>query len=1001
MGEIERFLSAVLAWGSGGYVWLQALYAKNPRCTKQGSYRRHGYTTAAELLRSAAAINVEYVDVYFCLSMQRSDHVRSKDGAHAFRALFCDIDVRPGDPNHYETFEEAKEALLRFCHLIGIPEPSWIVHSGHGLHAYWCSHRDLSVAEWRPIAEAFKTAAMAASPKLLIDMSVTADASRILRLPGTLNWKREDYHTHDPDSPQPVQLLPSSEAVYEFDVVFADMVRDFPYDPTARRPAGPQVGMASEFAAQLMPGDRFGAGIDVNTIGLVPFEGVKKVCGWLRHVYDTHGEHEDQPRWNQAVLCATFMQDGQTLAHEFSNAYPRYTAEDTNELWHRKNNERTRSGERIGWPSCLAIKDLGAEACQTCPLSGKGKSPLWHGYVAYRETITAEQIDAEVKELGGEKPAYLRLPPGFYIDEQSRISAYMAPVMSGTKLKSGGRLLWLFANAVPTAPRIEGIGEHYGIRFTIETTRGRTQEVFLSAHDTHSQREIRKAYAVSGALLNPDSEAKDMLDKFSTSWLDSLRKEDVSEERDLGELGWRYRNGAIVGFIYGGVFYRSDGSTAPSMPSVAESEFYRWYRPAGNTTVWAQASKLITDRKRPQLDLIIASAFAAPLTVFAGSLYGPVLVVWGDSGTAKTTAQQVASSVWGQPKQTRESLISTPKSILGRLGRTRNLPSFWDDVQDERHLEGLFNTMFVATEGAEGSRLNVDTSVKERKQWQTMMVVGANMSFVEFLTRKQKSTTAGMRRVFEVHLKKMANEPGMINALEASRTFASLEHHYGHVGQQYAKLLACEHEYVSGLVTEVINRFSAKVGANSDEAFWVGLCGVLLVGAMLSRTFGADIDIARLEHYLVGAFFENRRVRAEEGTEGGTYEHTEHALTGFINEHYLEGHFIVVQNRWFNRHTVIHSLRDPNTGKTIYIQVVRDDRMLIVSKRAFRAWLDKQDIRSRHVFTGLAQWFSAEEKRMTLGSGTAFAQTQEACFFIPVPEDGPLVEFLDGTARKA
>ena len=48
--------------------------------------------------------------------------------------------------------------------------------------------------------------------------------------------------------------------------------------------------------------------------------------------------------------------------------------------------------------------------------------------------------------------------------------------------------------------------------------------------------------------------------------------------------------------------------------------------------------------------------------------------------------------------------------MQGRLGRTKNLPAYWDDIQDERHQEALFQTMFVATEGAEGGRLNTDAT---------------------------------------------------------------------------------------------------------------------------------------------------------------------------------------------------------------------------------------------------------------------------------------------------
>ena len=84
------------------------------------------------------------------------------------------------------------------------------------------------------------------------------------------------------------------------------------------------------------------------------------------------------------------------------------------------------------------------------------------------------------------------------------------------------------------------------------------------------------------------------------------------------------------------------------------------------------------------------------------------------------------------PSKPGSRLNSTAKSVQGRLGRTKNLAAYWDDIQDERHQESLFQTMFVATGGAEGGRLNPDSSYKERKEWQTLLVACTNASFVEY-----------------------------------------------------------------------------------------------------------------------------------------------------------------------------------------------------------------------------------------------------------------------------
>ena len=331
-----------------------------------------------------------------------------------------------------------------------------------------------------------------------------------------------------------------------------------------------------------------------------------------------------------------------------------------------------------------------------------------------------------------------------------------------------------------------------------------------------------------------------------------------------------------------------------------DDEFHSHYKPAGRRDAWCEAARLLTNRKRPELDIIISIAFAAPLTAFTGTLFGALLSVWGEPGSSKSTAQQVAAAVWGNFKQTRESLNSTAKSVQGRLGRIKNLPAFWDDIQDERHQDALFQTMFVATEGAEGGRLNIDASYKNRLEWQTLLAACSNASFVEHLIKKQKSTTAGMRRVFEIEFKYEPNkkDPGIINAHEAGKIFGALEHNFGRIGAEYARILATEHKEIELMLDEITKDFMQEVNGTGDENFWWGICGCLLTGAALARRLGAEMDVEAMRAFLVDAYHSNRKIRGTEGTEGGSAANTEQSLAAFLN-HYVGGGYVVCTDKLF------------------------------------------------------------------------------------------------------
>jgi hypothetical protein len=906
-------------------------------------------------------------NIYFCISHQALNSGQ-RDRAHA-TGLVCvpmDLDVKPGSDKHYQSIPEALAALFTFCDETGIPRPALVVVTGGGVHAYWLSNRVLTVEEWQPYADGLKHSAIKAGLKF--DRQCTGDAARVLRIPGTFNWKYED-------GPRPVRLIQQYCTGEKLD--FSDSFKKILGTPgtsgSVRTRVPPKIQVAAAFKA--LPVKSLAEGIVNPDIPPLPFDPIKEECGFLREAWETGGKDYDQPKWNITTLIATFLDDGNTLAHRFGDQHPDYTFEQTEEMWARKNRERKE--KNLGWPKCQTIAGLGSTHCAGCPHYPKGKSPVNIGYEAFANPAT----DEDLKELGGKRSSDMRLPEGYCIDQTGRICAIQRARTEKGKIQPARLvLLWL---TVLKEPSLQFQNGKFGLGFIANTDRHGTAEIFLHSGNVLKEMGLFKHMAEKCVLPNTEKGVRDMAEKFMVSWLDKLLKEDVAI-RDSGTMGWRYDKSERVGFVYGNILYHEDGRDVPLIAST-DNDFRSWYTPVGTREAWLDAARLLTDRRRPELDIIIAIGFAAPLMTFAGTLYGAIISVWGEPGTAKSTAQQVAAAIYGHPKQTRESLNSTPKSVQGRLGRCRNLAAYWDDIQDERHQDALFQTMFVATQGAEGGRLNTDASMKERLEWQTLLVACSNASFVEYLTRKQKSTTAGMRRVFEIEFNKHDKEPGIINATDAGRVFAALERNYGVIGAEYARMLANEHKDIDLMVADVIKEFCDKVGGTGDEAYWWGTCGVLLAGAQLANRLGATLDVAAMDDYLQMAFYNNRTIRGSEGTEGGTLSNTEHGLTSFLNHYVGSGNVIYVDRAFEHKHKKLEVLRAPNPGHPIVVQIVRDQRTITFSKREMRDFLHKREIQARQVFNGLLKYYKAREIRGTLGAGTAHSQSQEVCFEMHVP----------------
>ena len=92
-----------------------------------------------------------------------------------------------------------------------------------------------------------------------------------------------------------------------------------------------------------------------------------------------------------------------------------------------------------------------------------------------------------------------------------------------------------------------------------------------------------------------------------------------------------------------------------------------------------------------------------------------------------------------------------------------------------------------------------------------------------------------------------------------------------------------------------------------------------------------------------------------------------------------------------NRHSGVTVRHSPQYERSIYVQIVRDQRLIIVSKHAMREFFKKHEVQAKGIFDGLKKYFGAGEEKITLGAGTYCSQVQESCFVIPVRDDQPLL----------
>ena len=198
LSDVAAFMACVVPWpGPGpGYV---NLHWKTPHLGKNGKPIWGGKPFKSlkpfmDMTQWGASKPSIMQDIYFCLSTQSSVSttkagklraMRSAATALVLKAIWLDIDVKAD--KGYATLEDALRAVSKFYQEANLPLPSAFVFSGGGLHVYWISDVPLTVSDWRPYAEGLRGEASRLG--LRFDEGVTTDAARVLRVPGTFNYK--------------------------------------------------------------------------------------------------------------------------------------------------------------------------------------------------------------------------------------------------------------------------------------------------------------------------------------------------------------------------------------------------------------------------------------------------------------------------------------------------------------------------------------------------------------------------------------------------------------------------------------------------------------------------------------------------------------------------------------------------------------------------------------------------------------------------------------------
>ncbi len=882
----------------------------------------------------------EQVDIYYALaSFKQGWHtngkgkkvLRVRSNVDQLKALWFDIDFKGGlsDPT------QVVAALREFSKRTGMPAPSILVHSGNGVHAYWPLETPVPYERWQRMADNLKE--LAHEHKLPADTACTADACRVLRPPGTRNWKQSD-------NPKPVVPIFTSGKSYDpEDIEVALESARGHYDSCDDLGNTPSylmhesIGSGAEFT-----GGHAATGEPVTSL----FSNISKRCGAARLWLDTRGQDCSEPEWTASLQLLKYCVDRDLYVHELSKGHIGYSPQETDEKFQQ------RLDNDAGPTLCKTIEGYRPDICAACPHYEKIKTPLVLGVEA---TFSA--------------PAGVLLSTWRAVPNGNGMERKMLNPETNT-YQWDKRLRRTYDDIATSRSINTGM---YELRFKVLQKGARDIEIFLPTTHLGNDNKLRELMAGFGAPLMPH-ELKDFKD-LMTTWLDKLQA--ARAETDATEqLGWvRNENLEIEGFSAGTTTYLNDGTQKRGVRIRSEfAAIGRMYEPSGSLDKWKEVAGFLTLQDNPAFTAVLSSAFAAPLITFTGIPGGILSIVSPESGVGKSSAMKCAQAVWGSPTHGINSVDDTKLSVARKLGFLNNLPAYWDELRGKETMEGFITLAFQVAQGKEKTRLDSSATMREVNTWETLLVAASNESIFDYMGNVSQGSDAGVARTYEISVDPFETDK---SRAEVAMLFETLNQNYGKAGQIYAEYIANNHNAIREDVSRTFMYISNHANMRPVERIWFAIVTVLIVGAKTANAAElTSINTRSLASYLMSNI-RNLRRRSHASMLGST---PAELIAAYMQQHQDKG--LIVEElhpgRGVRDHDP-HIISPPRADKIVY-QLAKKQGIVRVSKGDFTTWLKRsKEINWSTVEKRFRQDLSMEQSKTMLGIGTKWQMPRQFC----------------------
>ena len=769
---------------------------------KGDEIRQHLIETREEVDKLVENFVASGWNVYFGVAKFATNENRTKANVHLLKSFWVDIDCgeskavanpETGKPSGYLDQATGLQALKDFCEKIGLPDPI-VVNSGRGIHAYWPLTEEVTREEWEPVAKRLRD--LCITHNFYADNSVTTDAARILRVPGTYNFKD--------NPPTQVEVMEEAEptAITELRSILG-VKEDMEMAPKREM---------SELSKSLMSNYT-----SVFTKIMVR----KDSCQQLLSCYRER-ENLAEPRWFNALSIAKFCSDKDKAIHKLSQGHPDYDPATTEEKI-----------EHIKGPhGCVEFEKSNPGGCAGCPHKGRIKSPISLG----REVLEADEEDNTVVVSGddsGEEDKIHIIPkyPDPYFRGKNG-GVYLSPP------EDGEDAICIYEHDLYVVKRMRdpdrGDMVVIKVHLPADGIRQFTIEAAMMSKLSDLASELSRHGVISLGKKKADAVA--MYIAMSTRNLQYLKKAEIMRT----QFGWADNDSK---FILGDREVTADG-IYHSPPSHVTEQMASFVHKSGTLERWKEIFKLYGREGMESRAFAALSAFGSPIFKFTGQSGALISLVNAESGTGKSTILYMVNSVYGDPKRLCGQPKDTLNALYTKMGILNNLCYTQDEVTN---MPGKVFSDFVygISQGKGKDRLTSNAELRRNiALWQLLGLITANVSSYDKVAAFKDSADGELMRIIEYTI----DPDTVIGVDEGKQAFSvDLMTNFGHAGEIYLTYLVSNLEEVKQAVESIQKKIDSELKLTQRERFWSAIVAANIAGGLIARKTGLiDWDIKRL-----------------------------------------------------------------------------------------------------------------------------------------------------------